>query len=91
MEFPVNIRPNALKELKRLIRIEKIRSPEGVRLAYKNNEYKIGFDMPTENDLHFSYQGIRFYIDKNETRHFRDVHLDFFNGLHKRGFFFEKK
>ncbi len=89
MELPVNITPTALRELKRLVLKEKIRFPEGIRITHNDGNYKIGFDTFREGDLIFSVGGFKLYIRSSELQNLQGVKVDFYNGLHRKGFYFE--
>lgn len=93
-KIPIQFTAPAIKELKRILRFEKLKEGEALRVGVKSGgcqglSYVLGFDSLQENDLIFQVEGITVYINKAHLPYLEGVQIDFHNGLNNRGFIFE--
>ena len=88
---PFGITKTATRELHRLIMKHKIIPPEGVRIDKENGSLILGFDAPKPDDEKFYINRITFYVNKELLPELNNVIINFYNGLEKKGFYFETK
>jgi iron-sulfur cluster assembly protein len=92
-QIPLNITPIAINELKLLFESGKV--PDGLllRIGTKGSgcsgvQYVLGFDKPTEKDLHFNLESVPLIIEKKHLLYLAGITLDFIENNAERGFSF---
>jgi iron-sulfur cluster assembly protein len=92
-KMPVILTPNAVEEIKTLLRSSSLGTGYGLRLGVKGGgcagfSYILDFDLPQPNDSVFELDDFNVYIDKAQEIYLYGTEIDFKNGLDNRGFIY---
>ncbi len=92
-EVPVTLTERAARQIKKIIEEDEIPSGHILRIAVKGGgcsglSYTLGFDERTENDEHYTTQGVNVIVDKRHILYLSGISIDFHDGLDARGFVF---
>ncbi|HNE50451.1 MAG TPA: iron-sulfur cluster assembly accessory protein [Chitinophagales bacterium] len=90
---PVTLTPNAIHEVKELLKNGNYDARYGLRLGVRGGgcagfSYILDFDTQKDTDHVFAIEGISIFIDKSQEIYLYDCEIDFKNGLDNRGFIF---
>jgi iron-sulfur cluster assembly accessory protein len=90
---PVQLTTSAIIEIKNLMQADNFDATQHLRFGVKGGgcsgmSYVLGFDTPTENDQHFTIEGIPCIIEKAHNMYLLGMQVDWQNGLNNRGFTF---
>ena len=93
-DAPIQISPNAAKEVRKIIRKKNIPDGYGLRVGVKGGgcsgmSYVLGFDKEREKDRVFEIDGITVYMDKRHRLYLMGTTINYHDGLDARGFTFE--
>ena len=93
-DAPIQISPNAAKEIRKIIRRKNIPDGYGLRVGVKGGgcsgmSYVLGFDREREKDRVFEIDGITVYMDKRHGLYLMGTTINYHDGLDARGFTFE--
>jgi iron-sulfur cluster assembly protein len=93
-DAPIQISPNAAKEIRKIIRKKNIPDGYGLRVGVKGGgcsgmSYVLGFDREREKDRVFEIDGITVYMDKRHGLYLMGTTINYHDGLNARGFTFE--
>ena len=93
-DAPVQISPNAAREIRKIIRKKNIPEGYGLRVGVKGGgcsgmSYVLGFDKERERDQVFEVDGITVYMDKRHGLYLMGTTINYHDGLNARGFTFE--
>ena len=93
-DAPVQISPNAAREIRKIIRKKNIPEGYGLRVGVKGGgcsgmSYVLGFDKEREKDQVFEVDGITVYMDKRHGLYLMGTTINYHDGLNARGFTFE--
>ncbi|PSQ86252.1 MAG: iron-sulfur cluster assembly accessory protein [Bacteroidetes bacterium QS_3_64_15] len=93
-DAPIQISPNAAKEIRKIIRKKNIPDGYGLRVGVKGGgcsgmSYVLGFDREREKDRVFEIDGITVYMDKRHGLYLMGTTINYHDGLDARGFTFE--
>ena len=93
-DAPIQISPNAAKEIRKIIRKKNIPDGYGLRVGVKGGgcsgmSYVLGFDREREKDRVFEIDGITVYMDKRHGLYLMGTTIKYHDGLDARGFTFE--
>ena len=93
-DAPIQISPNAAKEIRKIIRKKNIPDGYGLRVGVKGGgcsgmSYVLGFDKEREKDRVFEIDGITVYMDKRHGLYLMGTTINYHDGLDARGFTFE--
>ena len=95
MITPVSITPEAIKEIKDILRDKGIPTNYGLRLGVKGGgcgvSFKLGFDHEKEGDTTYVVDGIQVLIQKKETMFLIGKRVSFYDEADGRGFLFEEE
>ena len=91
---PIDISPNAAKEIRKIMRTKKIPEGYGLRVGVRGGgcsgmSYVLGFDKKREHDKKFDIDGITVFMDKRHGLYLMGTTVDYHDGLDARGFVFE--
>ncbi|MEO5893054.1 MAG: iron-sulfur cluster assembly accessory protein [Ferruginibacter sp.] len=91
---PVNLTPNAIEEIRRLMNEAEFDKNNLLRLGVKGGgcsgmTYILGFDIPTDKDEHFQINGIPCIMEKTHSIYLMGMEVDWQGGLNSRGFTFK--
>jgi iron-sulfur cluster assembly protein len=91
---PVQLTPGAISEIRRLQSQPGFDASQKLRLGVKGGgcsgmTYILGFDKETENDRHFTVEGIDCIMDKAHEIYLVGMKVDWQEGLNNRGFTFK--
>lgn len=98
MELPVEISPEALKEIRNIMENKNIPQGYGLRIGVRGGggcsaagmNYMLGFDKKKETDKEFSLEGIPVFIEKSHFMYIIGTRVVFIDDNSQRGFVFEK-
>ena len=90
---PVQFTAGAMEEINRLVQDPSFDPSRVLRVGVKGGgcsglSYVMGFDQKGENDEEYSYQGIRYVMEKAHELYLIGMEIDWQNGLNNRGFTF---
>jgi len=90
---PVRLTEGAIKEINRLMQAPDFDATQKLRLGVKGGgcsgmSYVLGFEHPTENDVHFQINGIPCLMEKSHQLYLYGMEVDWQEGLGNRGFTF---
>lgn len=93
-ETPIQISPNAAREIRKIINKKNIPEGYGLRVGVKGGgcsgmSYVLGFDKEREKDQVFEIDGITVYMDKRHGLYLMGTTINYHDGLDARGFTFE--
>lgn len=93
-DAPIQISPNAAREIRKIIRKKNIPDGYGLRVGVKGGgcsgmSYVLGFDKEREKDKVFDIDGITVYMDKRHGLYLMGTTINYHDGLDARGFTFE--
>jgi iron-sulfur cluster assembly protein len=93
-DHPIQISPNAAREIRKIIRKKSIPDGYGLRVGVKGGgcsgmSYVLGFDKEREKDRTFDIDGITVYMDKRHGLYLMGTLINYHDGLDARGFTFE--
>lgn len=93
-DTPVQISPNAAREIRKIINKKNIPDGYGLRVGVKGGgcsgmSYVLGFDKEREKDKVFDIDGITVYMDKRHGLYLMGTTINYHDGLDARGFTFE--
>ncbi len=93
-ESPIQISPNAAREIRKIINKKNIPDGYGLRVGVKGGgcsgmSYVLGFDKEREKDQVFNIDGITVYMDKRHGLYLMGTTINYHDGLDARGFTFE--
>ncbi len=93
-DAPIQISPNAAREIRKIIRKKNIPDGYGLRVGVKGGgcsgmSYVLGFDKEREKDRVFEIDGISVYMDKRHGLYLMGTTINYHDGLDARGFTFE--
>jgi iron-sulfur cluster assembly protein len=93
-DAPIQISPNAAKEIRKIIQKKNIPEGYGLRVGVKGGgcsgmSYVLGFDKEREKDRVFEIDGITVYMDKRHGLYLMGTTINYHDGLNARGFTFE--
>lgn len=91
---PVTLTEGALDEIKRLMAAEGFDTTQRLRIGVKGGgcsgmTYVLGFDHPSEKDMHFEVEGISCIMEKSHEMYLLGMQVDWQDGLNNRGFTFK--
>ncbi len=94
LESPVNFTASAVEELRRIIQDPAFDPSQILRIGVKGGgcsglSYMLGFDTEKEADLEYSFEGVRFIMEKAHEMYLYGMEIDWQNGLNNRGFTFK--
>lgn len=92
---PVNITPEAVLEIKNIMKNKGIPEGYSLRIGIKGGGcgamgYMIGFDKTETSDLVYSEQDVPVVIDKKHVMYLMGLEVDFQEDSESRGFVFNK-
>ncbi|MFQ3214100.1 MAG: iron-sulfur cluster assembly protein [Marivirga sp.] len=98
MELPVDITPEALREVKNIMESKNIPAGYGLRIGVRGGggcsvaamNYMLGFDHKKATDKEFSLEGIPVYIEKSHFMYIIGTRVIYVNDNNQTGFVFEK-
>ena len=90
---PVQFTKGALDEINRLMSEPGFDTTQILRVGVKGGgcsglSYLLGFDSKKEGDQEYSFEGIRFIMEKAHEMYLFGMEIDWQNGLNNRGFTF---
>ena len=90
---PVTLTNGALTQLKRIRQEQNIPDDHGLRIGVKGGGYSgfsyvLGFDLKTENDDEFEFDGLKVFMQKAHAIYLLGMEIDWVDGLNNRGFSF---
>ncbi len=89
---PVTISPNALAEIKNILKNKGIPTDYGLRVTVRGAgcgvALKLGFDRKKEGDLEYEVDGVRVLVQKKETLFMVGKRIEFYDEADARGFVF---
>ncbi len=93
VKSPVSITASALKQLHRIKEEQEIGGEYGLRVGVKGGgcsgfSYLLGFDLATENDQIYDFQGMKILMEKAHGIYLVGMEIDWHEGLNNRGFVF---
>ena len=93
-DAPIQISPNAAREIRKIINKKNIPDGYGLRVGVKGGgcsgmSYVLGFDKEREKDKVFTLDGITVYMDKRHGLYLMGTTINYHDGLDARGFTFE--
>jgi iron-sulfur cluster assembly protein len=93
-DTPVDISPNAAKEIRKIMQTKKIPEGYGLRVGVRGGgcsgmSYVLGFDKKREHDKKYDIDGITVFMDKRHGLYLMGTTIDYHDGLNARGFTFE--
>jgi len=93
-DAPLQISPNAAKEIRKIIRKKNIPDGYGLRVGVRGGgcsgmSYVLGFDKRREKDKEFELQGITVFMDKRHGLYLMGTTINYHDGLNARGFTFD--
>ncbi|WP_103019149.1 HesB/IscA family protein [Salinibacter altiplanensis] len=93
-DTPIQISPNAAREIRKIINKKNIPDGYGLRVGVKGGgcsgmSYVLGFDKEREKDKVFDLDGITVYMDKRHGLYLMGTVINYHDGLDARGFTFE--
>jgi iron-sulfur cluster assembly protein len=95
MTTPVSITPEAIKEIKNILKNKGIPADYGLRLGVKGGgcgvSFKLGFDHEKEGDMTYVVDEIQILIQKKETMFLVGKKVSFYDEADGRGFIFEQE
>lgn len=91
---PIQISPNAAREIRKIINKKNIPDGYGLRVGVKGGgcsgmSYVLGFDKERDKDKVFTLDGITVYMDKRHGLYLMGTTINYHDGLDARGFTFE--
>ncbi|MCP4456593.1 MAG: iron-sulfur cluster assembly accessory protein [Cytophagales bacterium] len=93
MNNPVSITPEAVKEVKKILKNKGIPTDYGLRLGVKGAgcgvAFKLGFDHKKDDDLEYFVEDLQVLIQKKETMFLIGKKISFYDEADGRGFMFE--
>jgi len=93
MTNPVSITPEAIREVKKILKTKGIPAGYGLRLGVKGAgcgvTFKLGFDHKKEDDVEYFVDDIQVLIQKKETMFLVGKKISFYDEADGRGFMFE--
>ena len=93
MTNPVSITPEAIIEIKKILKTKGIPTGYGLRLAVKGAgcsvAFKLGFDRKKTDDVEYFVDDIQVLIQKKETMFLVGKQISFYDEAAGRGFMFE--
>jgi iron-sulfur cluster assembly protein len=94
LESPVNFTASAVEEIRRIIQDPAFDPSQILRIGVKGGgcsglSYMLGFDAQKEADLEYSFEGVRFIMEKSHEMYLYGMEIDWQNGLNNRGFTFK--
>jgi len=95
---PVDITPEALAEIKKIITKKDIPDGYGLRISVADKgiscgatNYALGFDKKTSNDVNYSETDLVIIINRMEVVHLAGLKLDFITEDNIKGFSFSRE
>lgn len=93
-DTPIDISPNAAKEIRKIIRKKNIPEGYGLRVGVKGGgcsgmSYVLGFDKKRDKDQEFEIDDITVYMDQRHGLYLMGTTINYHDGLNARGFTFE--
>jgi len=93
-DTPIQISPNAAREIRKIINKKNIPDGYGLRVGVKGGgcsgmSYVLEFDKEREKDKVFNLDGITVYMDKRHGLYLMGTTINYHDGLDARGFTFE--
>ncbi len=93
-DAPIQISPNAAREIRKIINKKNIPDGYGLRVGVKGGgcsgmSYVLGFDKERDKDKVFNLDGITVYMDKRHGLYLMGTTINYHDGLDARGFTFE--
>ena len=93
-DTPIQISPNAAREIRKIINKKNIPDGYGLRVGVKGGgcsgmSYVLGFDKEREKDKVFNLDGLTVYMDKRHGPYLMGTPINYPDGLDARGFTFE--
>ncbi len=90
---PVILTDGAVRELRRIMKEQKVPSDYGLRIGVKGGgcsgfSYILGFDVQKDNDEEFEINGMRVLMAKSHGIYLVGMEIDYVDGLNNRGFTF---
>lgn len=94
VDSPVHFTAGALEEISRLTQDPSFDPSQVLRVGVKGGgcsglSYVMGFDQKKEGDQEYSFEGVRFVMEKAHEMYLFGMHIDWQNGLNNRGFTFK--
>ena len=91
---PVTLTEGAIVEIRKLMDAQGFDTAQRLRVGVKGGgcsgmTYILGFDLPKENDRHFTIGGIECIMDKAHELYLFGMQVDWQDGLNNRGFTFK--
>lgn len=92
--IPVTLTEGAIIEINRLMAEEGFDTKQSLRIGVKGGgcsgmTYVLGFDHPTDKDVHFQIEGIPCIMEKSHELYLFGMQVDWQDGLNNRGFTFK--
>ena len=93
-DAPVDISPNAAKEIRKIIRKKNIPDGYGLRVGVRGGgcsgmSYVLGFDKKRDKDKEFEVSDITVFMDKRHCLYLMGTEINYHDGLNARGFTFD--
>lgn len=93
-DAPLDISPNAAREIRKIIQKKNIPDGYGLRVGVKGGgcsgmSYVLGFDKKREKDRVFTIAGITVFMDKRHGLYLMGTTINYHDGLNARGFTFD--
>jgi iron-sulfur cluster assembly protein len=94
LESPVKFTASAMEEIRRIIQDPSFDLSQTLKVGVKGGgcsglSYVLGFDAEKETDEEYSFEGIRFIMEKAHEMYLYGMEIDWQNGLNNRGFTFK--
>jgi iron-sulfur cluster assembly protein len=92
-QAPIALTEGAIKALNQIKKDQNISDDHGLRVGVKGGgcsgfSYKLGFDLPKENDQVYEVAGIKILMEKAHGIYLLGMEIDWEEGLNNRGFSF---
>ncbi|MCI4649294.1 iron-sulfur cluster assembly accessory protein [Phaeodactylibacter sp.] len=92
-QAPIALTEGAIKALNQIKKDQNISEDHGLRVGVKGGgcsgfSYKLGFDLPKENDQVYEVSGIKILMEKAHGIYLLGMEIDWEEGLNNRGFSF---
>ena len=93
IDSPVSFTSGALEEINRLVLDPSFDPEQVLRVGVKGGgcsglSYVMGFDQKKEGDQEYSFEGVRYVMEKAHEMYLFGMEIDWQNGLNNRGFTF---
>jgi iron-sulfur cluster assembly protein len=92
-QSPVRFTAGAMEEINRLVQAPSFNTSQVLRVGVKGGgcsglSYVMGFDERKEGDEEYSFEGIRYVMERAHEMYLFGMEINWENGLNNRGFTF---